>query len=132
MDRRDLYFIPAELYHLNRQLTFRVTSLGKSTSLTQTVSFTGQSQTENAPAYLSAYRADGNIVIEWQGVGKIGASTTIGMGAYFTGYRVTVNCAVYNTTNQTMTITDPSGSVNISVSQVNQITGAGPAATITI
>ena len=132
MDRRDLYFIPAELYHLNRQLTFRVTSLGKSTSLTQTVSFTGQSQTENAPAYLSAYRADGNIVIEWQGVGKIGASTTIGMGAYFTGYRVTVNGAVYNTTNQTMTITDPSGSVNISVSQVNQITGAGPSATITI
>jgi len=132
LKRQAMYFIEADLFNLNRQLTFRVTSLGKSSSTVQTVSFTGQSQTEQAPSYLSAYRDGGNVVISWQGVGKLGGSTSIAMGQYFTGYRVTINGAPQDTTDKTLTVTDPSGSVTISVSQINSITGAGPETTVTI
>ena len=132
LERQFMYFIDADLFQLNKQLTFRVSSFGKDTSLTQTISFTGQSQTENEPEYLSAYRSGGNIVISWQGVGRLGGSTVIGMGAYFTGYQVSVNGLTQSTTNQSLTVTDPTGSVTISVSQINSITGAGPSATITI
>lgn len=132
LSRQELYFIEADLFNLNRQLTFRVTSLGKSSSTVQTVSFTGQSQTEQAPSYLSAYRDSGNVVISWQGVGKLGGATSIAMGQYFTGYRVTVNGASQTTALKTITVTDPGGSVIISVSQLNSITGAGPETTVTI
>lgn len=133
LSRPQLFFIPAELYQFNRQLTFRVTSYGRTTeTATQTVYFSGQSQTERSPEYLTAYREAGNIIINWQGVGKLGGGVYIGMGQYFTGYKVTINGVSQTTTNQTLTVTDPGGSVTIAVSQLNSITGAGPETSITI
>jgi len=133
LTRPQLIFIESELYHLNRQLTFRVTSYGRTTETAiQTVSFTGKSQIERSPEYLTAYRDGGNIVISWQGVGRVGAGVYVAMGQYFNGYRVTVNGSQQTTTDETLTVTDPGGSVTISVAQLNIITGAGPEATITI
>ena len=133
LDRPRLYFIDAELYQLNRQLTFRATSFGNTTTTaTQTVSFTGQSQTERAPEYLTAYRVGGNVVISWQGVGKLGGGVNVGMGQYFTGYKVTINGVSQTTTNETLTITDSESNYTIAVSQLNSITGAGPEASISL
>ena len=94
--------------------------------------FSGESQKENTPAYLQAQRTGGNIVITWQGVGRLGAGTLVGMGLYFSHYLVSVNGVTQTTTEETITVTDPSGIVTISVQQVNTITGAGEAASITI
>ncbi len=132
LEREQLYFIPSDLYLLNRQLTFKVTSFGKDTSLTTQAVFSGESQKENTPAYLQAQRTGGNIVITWQGVGRLGAGTLVGMGLYFSHYLVSVNGVTQTTTEETITVTDPSGIVTISVQQVNTITGAGEAASITI
>lgn len=132
LNRQQLFFIPADLYLLNRQLTFKSTSFGKDTSLTTQVTFYGESQTEGVPMYLTAQRTGGNIVITWQGVGRLGAGTSIAMGAYFTGYQVTVNGITQTTTEETITVADPTGTVTISVQQMNSITGAGESAEITI
>lgn len=132
LDRLPLYFIDAELFNLNRELTFRATTFGATSSTTQTITFTGQSQEEREPAYLQAVRDGGNISISWQGVGRIGGGVNVAMGAYFTGYRVTVNGAAQDTTASQLSVTDPGGAVTIQVQQLNQLTGAGPAAEITV
>ena len=132
MDRSWVAFEDAELYQLGQPLTFRVTSFGTGTSIEQTVTYTGQSQTERRPEYLRAVRDGGNIVITWQGVGKLGGRGRIGLGAYHDGYRVWVNGTPQDTTAQTLTVTDPGGTVTIEVAQLNQITGAGPVNTVTL
>lgn len=132
LDRQALFFIDAGLVQLNRELTFRVTSLNSSESFVYTHAFTGQGQTERAPAYLTAERVSTNIIIAWQGVGRLGGGASVGMGLNFAGYRVTVNGVITDTPNQTLTVIDPGGAVTIDVQQLNSQTGAGPAATVTI
>lgn len=122
-------FVPAELFELGRELTFRVTSLGLSApGTTQTFTLQGMSQTERAPAYLRAVRDGANIHVSWQGVGRLGGGASVGMGAYFTGHRVTLGATSVDTTAMTVTIPYTAGT--LSVRQVNQITGPGPAATL--
>ena len=131
LERSKLGFIDAELYELNRDLTFRATTYGATNSTTKTVTFLGRSQTERTAAYLKAVRDGGDIDISWQGVGRLGGGATVGMGAYFTGYRVTIrwstwpyNFAFYDTMDSTITVTDPGGDVQVSVLQKNSLTGA--------
>lgn len=128
-----LVFVGADLFQYQRDLTFRVTSLGADReSEVFTVNFTGQSQRERQPAYLQARRTGGNLVITWQGVGRLGGGSRVAMGALFAGFRVTVNGVTQDTTARTLTVTDPGGAVTISVQQLNQLTGPGPALTVVV
>jgi len=132
LDRQRLAFVDAELYQLGRTLTFRATTFGASSGAVSSFLFSGKTQKERTPEYLSAVRDGGNIVISWQGVGRIGGGASVAMGQYFTGYRVTVNGVSQTTTSETLTIVDPGGAVTISVQQINAITGNGAASTVVI
>jgi len=138
MSQSMIIFVEAGLFLLGRDLTFRATSIGKDTALpAQTLTFAGNSQKERVPAYLSYEIFMDGIVekmrISWQGVGRIGGSSTIGMGAYFTGFRVSgdaVTGGTVDTTESSIVLDYLPGT--ISVQQLNQITGAGVAAEIEV
>lgn len=132
LNRQQLFFIDAELFQLGQDLTFRATSVGGTTQVVETVTFAGESQTERQPAYLTAERSGSDIVIDWQGVGRLGGGVNVGMGAYFEYFVVTVNGTAYTTPTEGLTVADPGGSVTITVAQYNDLTGAGPEASITI
>src|SRR5690554_5367368 len=133
-------FIPAELSWLGRDLTFRATTLGRPVDEATiiTVPFTGASQTERRPAYLSARRDGADAVISWQGVGRLGAGANVAMGAYFQGYRVTLTDGITTQTHDTTanalttSLSAFTGPVTIRVQQRNQITGLGPYIEVTI
>lgn len=121
-------YVPAELFELGRELTFRATSFGLEPGTDKTtIIYQGRSQIERQPAYLKAVRQGANLKVSWQGVGRLGGGMSIGMGAYFTNYRVTLGTTVVNTTDMFATIPHEAGT--LMVQQVNQITGAGPAIT---
>lgn len=130
MERGYLWFIDAEVFELNRNITFRATSFGGTTSTTTTAQFTGASQRERIPAYVSAKREAGQLHINWQGVGRIGGGAQVRMGQYFGGYRVTVNGSEHITQQSTLSIAAPSGQATITVQQINTLTGAGPSVTV--
>ena len=133
LDRTRLAFVDADLNNIGNDLTFRAITFGASSGLVTTETFNANCQKERTPAYLTAIRSGSDIVITWQGVGRLGGGTSIGMGQYFTGYQVTVSGAAQAiTSNETMTVADPGGSVTITVQQNNSITGLGSAATVTI
>lgn len=128
-----LAYVSTDLFLLGRSLTFRVTSVDADReSYVFTTPFIGRSQTERQPAYLQARRVGGNLVIKWQGVGRLGGGAQIGMGALFDGYRVTINGSPQITLLMELTVTDPGGAVTISVQQINRITGLGPALTVVV
>lgn len=132
MQRQFLFFIDAELFELGRELTFRVTSFGSDQSHVETATFTGQSQTERQPGYLRATRSGGNLTITWQGAGRLGGSTQVGMGQHFDGYQVTIGGTVHKTQNQYFIIAEPAANTLVQVQQLNKLTGAGPAAEVTV
>lgn len=123
--------VDAEPFELNRPLTFRITSVGSETpSQTTTLVYQGNSQRERMPAYLKARRDGGNLMVTWQGVGRTGGGASVGMGAYFAGYRVTLGATTIDTMDRAATIPYTPGV--LSVRQLNQITGPGPAATVIV
>lgn len=133
LDIGALAYVSTDLFLLGRNLTFRVTSLGAEVeSSVFTVPFIGRTQIERQPAYLRAVRTGGNIIITWQGVGRLGGGAAVGMGAQFDGFRVTVNGTPQATTARTLTVTDPGGAVTISVQQINRITGLGPSLAVIV
>ena len=132
LTRNFLEYIPTEIFNLGQPLTFRATSTGSDTQTTVTETFEGVSQLETAPGYLRARRDSGDIIIDWIGTGRLGGRGSVQMGQHFTGYRVDVNGSITDTTNNTLTVTDPGGSVTISVVQLNSITGEGLPVEITI
>ncbi|WP_444909338.1 hypothetical protein [Microbulbifer sp. TRSA005] len=119
-----LNFIPAERYNLGQTLTFRATSIGSGKETTTSGTFIGASHTEPAPANLNAHRANGQLVIQWLGVGRLGGRAAYDQSQFFAGYRVTVNGQSTDTTATTLSIADP-GTATIKVSQLNSITGPG-------
>lgn len=130
-------FVPSGLYPLGREMTFRASSLGKAaTEETQTITFTGESQKERVPAYLACELytdSDGaKMLISWQGVGRLGGSTSIGMGRYFASYRITGDAVSGSIDTNEMSIVLDYLPGNIAVQQVNQITGAGESAEIEV
>lgn len=132
LERDFLEYVTEEEFNLGQSLTFRATSLNGSSQTTITETFTGKSQVELAPSQLKAKRVAGNIEISWSGSGRIGGRGRWRMGQYFTGYRVEVNGSISTTTNQALTVVDPSGSITIRVNQTNSITGEGPAVELTL
>ena len=131
LDSFGVAFVPAELFELGRNLTLRVTSFGAEPGAdSTTITLLGRSQIERQPAYLHGRRDGGNLVVSWQGVGRLGGGASVGMGAYFTGYRVTLGSTTVDTTARTVTI--PYSAGTLSVRQLNSITGPGPAATVTV
>lgn len=131
MDTSALVFVFAELFELERELTFRATSIGAEIPGDPvTITYHGRSQIERAPAYLSAVRDDSDLQVSWQGVGRLGGGSSIGMGAFFTGYRVTLGAHSIDTTSMHATIPHAAGTLR--VQQINSITGAGPAAELEI
>lgn len=125
-----LDFMPAELFDLNRTLTFRATSIGaEAASQTISVPFVGRTQREAAAAYVDARRVGGSIQVSWQGVGRLGGGSSVGMGQFFAGYEVWINSTLQPRTLQTGgTYPDPGGPVTVYIYQVNSITGRGPVA----
>lgn len=124
-------FIPAELFELGRTLTFRATSIGADApSATITVTLIGRSQKERQPAYLQARRDGANTLLSWQGVGRLGGGSSVGMGRYFVEYLVKQGANEWRTTARTLSI--PYAAGTISVQQINQITGAGPALSVSV
>ncbi|NWA25521.1 hypothetical protein HX866_11500 [Pseudomonas gingeri] len=130
LDRIDVTFIDAELFELGRPLMFRVTSYGLSDGPTTSITFIGRSQQERQPAYMHAHRVGSDLRVTWQGVGRTGGGASVGMGRYFTGYRITLAGTSYDTPNRSMTIPYSAGA--LSVRQINSITGEGPAVTVNV
>lgn len=127
LDRGELSFVKNEVYDIGQTLTFRATSLDGDVQTTKSMVFNGNSQRELAPAYLQVVRSGNDLTISWQGVGRIGGRTQVLHGQYFTGYRVEVDGQIINTTDTTVQVTVSAGTHTISVKQVNQLTGEGPA-----
>jgi len=124
----------AETYLLNRDLTLRATSAGSNiTSSIQTQTFYGNSQLERAPAYLTATKSGTDIIITWQGVGRIGSGGNVSQSQHWRGFRVYINgVAQPDQLTEGLTITNTGGTVTIEVCQLNQFTGEGPRASIII
>ena len=124
----------AETYLLNKPLTFRATSVGADEpSAIKTYLYEGASQREFPVGYLGAVRSGGNIVIDWQGAGRIGSSNNVSNSQHWRGCRVYVNGVAQPVqTTEGLTVSDPGGSVTIEVCQINQFTGEGPRVSVTI
>lgn len=135
LDRSILGFVPSAVTDLNRTLTFRATSLGAPVETGTVVSmfYTGKSQTERHVGYLSG-RFDGdNLIIEWQGVARLGGGGSVAHGSQFNGYRVTFDDGVnppivVDTDNQTVTqdVSTLGDDITVTVVQLNNLTGEGP------
>lgn len=123
--------VPAQLFELGRPLTFRATSFGADVQAAPvTVTYTGQSQVERQPAYLRAVQSGGDLLVTWQGVGRLGGGASVGMGAQFAGYRVTLGASTIDTMSMSATIPYTPGT--LSVRQLNRITGPGPEVTVAV
>lgn len=140
LDRANLFFSDSELSYIGRSITIRATSYGATvdTATVKTFIYTGQSQTEYAPSYLQARRSGNNAIVQWQGVGKLGSGPRVAMGSYFSGFHLEAtdgtSIIVLDTaaTSATVDVSSLSGSITISVSQRNQLTGLGPSTQVTI
>jgi len=131
-----LVAIPASVTDLGRDMTFRATSFGSApeTGTVKTITYSGQSQTERRVGYLEARRESDDAIVTWQGVGRLGGGATVAHGARFAGYRVTfddgsspalvVDTDLQELTQDVSTLASP---ITISVQQLNDLTGAGPA-----
>jgi len=133
-------FIPADLSWLNRTLTFRAATFGRpiDEATIASVAFTGRSQRELAPAYVQARRDGLDAVVSWQGIGRLGSSVHVALGAYFAGYRLTLTDGTTTreidtaATTYTGSLTAFTGPVTVRVQQRNQLTGLGPYIEVTI
>lgn len=130
MDRLDITFVSAELFDLGRDLTFRAVSFELTTGTELTATFLSNAQKERAPAYLKARQVASDLVVTWQGVGRLGGGATVRMGQYFIGFRVTLGASTWDTLESTITI--PYAAGTLSVRQLNRITGEGPTTSITV
>lgn len=138
LQREYIMFLPMQLSYVGRTITVRATSLnGTDSDITVTsFTYTGQSQVERPVGYLTARRAGSNGIISWQGVGKLGSGSSVAMGLYFSGYRITLTdgttIQTFTTPNQSYTadLSAFSGSVTATVQALNTLTGAGAGASV--
>ena len=128
--------IPAQSAWIGQALTHRAVSLGDSPELAipQTATYYGRSQIEWPVAYLDLVRdVSDNITVTWTPRHRFGTDDAPVASINFQGYRVTLDDGTTAVSFDTMTagftydasaLSDP---VNVSVSALNRITGAGPA-----
>lgn len=134
LDTRTVSIVPASLSDIGRALTFRATSFGLAveTGTVITMTYTGRSQIEREPGYVMAHRDGTDLVVTWQGVGRLGSGATVAHGSRFAGYRVTFDDGaieqVVDTDDQELThdVTALGSPISIRVAQLNDLTGAGP------
>jgi Putative phage tail protein len=131
LDRTVLNFIPAQAGDLNQTLVFRaITSGGASSDATTFgILFRGRTQVERDVGNLETRKDGSNLIITWQGVGRIGSGAGARHGVRFTGYRVTVSDDIHpditvETTDETLTqdisgLTEP---IFVQVRQINAFT----------
>lgn len=132
LEREQLFYVGADLFELNRQLTFRATSYGLSQGTVESIVFIGNTQRERRPAYLQMNIVGGDAVFTWEGVGRLGGGAQVAMGQFFTGYRLTVGSTVYNLQGNSHIMAPPPSGTVVSVQQVNALTGPGPSISITL
>lgn len=128
-------FVPAELVFLNHDLTFRATSFGTSPedATITTINFTGRSQQERRVGYLEARAESGDLLVSWQGAGRLGGGMNVSQGPNFVNYHIEVTdgitTRVFDQTEQSLTtpLAGLVGPITITVQQRNQFTGLGPA-----
>ena len=126
-------FIDASLYDVGKTFTLRVTSLGTDENYTMSFTFNGNSQRERKPTLLKVRKSKGdNMLITWQGVGRLGGGSQVAMGAYFEGYIVTVNGKKYDIIGNRMSLEIPYESGVVSVAQVNKIMGVGESISVRV
>lgn len=126
-------FVRAERDSLDQTLTVRATTYGTSSDAAVPFSFNftaAASQTEWPVTFVTAER-DGsdNVTVTWVGVARLGTETSPYHSSHFTGYRVTYSDGeTYDVGTTTTTHTRSSAPVSqtITVSPLNDITGAGP------
>lgn len=140
LNRETLALFGANVSDVGRTLTLRATSFGLTTddATVQAITFNGGTQRELAPGYVSARRSGTDLVIDWQGVGRLGSGATAVHGARFAGYRVTVtdgsNTVVTDTAAQTLTqgVSGWSSPITVRVAQRNDLAGVGPHTEVSI
>lgn len=134
MDRGLVAMEAAEVSNIGQALTFRATSNGETTDTGTVVSmeYEGWGQKERKPAYLEAEKDGDNLVVSFQGVGRLGGGASATHGAYFTDYRVTLTDAASTVQQQnvdTVPFNISAGGlvfpVTLRVEQMNELTGAG-------
>jgi len=122
---------------IGQSLTHRAPSLEQSPELAveQTATYIGRSQIEWPVAYLELDRSGSDISATWTPRHRFGTDDNPVASINFQGYRVTIDggsngSATFDTLTAGFTNYDASalgGSVTVSVSALNRITGAGPA-----
>lgn len=142
LNRNDLNFIDTQLNYLGRTLTLRATSIGGDPDTDITVIsfvFTGQSQVEKPVAYLRGHRDATNLILAWQGVGKLGGGASSAMGAFFVNYDIVLTAgSITQTFDQTaQSLTTPfaafgTSAVTVKVTARNSLTGLGPSVSIVV
>ena len=123
----------AESAWLQVALTHRAASFGTSpeSATPQTQVYEGESQREWPVAELSAAATGGNIVATCVPRYRFGNDTHPVASANFTGFRWTAGSVTIDTLLPTVELS-ALGATTISVSQINRITGPGPAVTVSL
>lgn len=135
LDRASLAMIPASIADIGKTFTFRATSFGRPIESATVVSmvYAGRSQIEREPSYVSARRDGDDAVVEWIGVGRLGSGVAVAHGVRFDGYRVTFDdgsiTETVDTSDESLVhdVSAFASPITISVAQLNELTGAGPA-----
>ena len=125
-------FIESSLYDVGKTFTLRITSLGTDVSYTMSYTFNGNSQRERKPNRLQVKREGDMMQLSWLGTGRLGGGTNVAMGAYFSGYQVTINGKQHDVVGNQMSLTVPYEKGSVSVAQVNSIMGVGESISVRV
>lgn len=129
LDRRLLTWVDMERFDYAKYLTFRATSYGVApVGVGQTNRFDCNAQIERAVDYLTAERQGNELRVTWKGNGKLGGGVNVGMGQYFTGYRVSLGTFEKVVMEQEIRIPYQTGVLNVWAT--NSVTGNGRKARI--
>ncbi|NLD09617.1 MAG: hypothetical protein GX667_08535 [Xanthomonadaceae bacterium] len=125
-------FIESSLYDVGKTFTLRITSLGTDVSYTMSYTFNGNSQRERKPNRLQVKREGDMMQLSWLGTGRLGGGRNVAMGAYFSGYQVTINGKQHDVVGNQMSLTVPYEKGIVSVAQVNSIMGVGESISVRV
>lgn len=141
-------FVESDRTRVGKTLTLRGVSYGTAEDAATAADYTFacNAQLEFAPNYFADTRdGSNNVTVTWSGAGRLGANTSAEHGQYFTHYAIaftfggttvtktsTSESYAYDAATQTTDFGSPPASLAVSITQVNSITGAGPALTGTV
>lgn len=140
LERGFISFQVGSVADIGRTLTLRATTFGAAPETATVVTFTFEARTqiERPVGYLSVRREGADAVVSWQGVARLGGGGSVAHGVRFAGYRVLFSDGVdeieVDTAAQSVTqnIAALSAPITVSVRQMNDLTGAGPAVEVVL